>query len=74
MSFHQLFKSYRGLRRNMRQSGKKQDEDSMSEIKKLGQEIADELRKMIDPLIILRSRLALDKIEIYKLKNKKNKI
>lgn len=66
MSFHQLFKSYRALRRNMHRSGKKQDDGGVDEIKKQGQEIANELRKMIEPLVIRRSRLDLDEIDIYK--------
>ena len=67
MSFHQLFKSYRALRKNMRLSGKKkQDDHGIEEIKKQSQEIANELRKMIEPLIIRRSRLDLDEIEVYR--------
>ena len=66
MSFHQLFKSYRALRRNMRQSGKKQDEGAVEEITKQSQEIANELRKMIEPLVIRRSRLDLNEIEVYR--------
>ena len=66
MSFHQLFKSYRALRRNMRRSGKKQDESGVAEITKQSHEIANELRKMIEPLVIRRSRLDLDEIEVYR--------
>jgi len=67
MSFHQLFKSYRALRRNMRQSGKKkQDDKAVTEIKKQSQDIANELRKMIEPLVIRRSRLDLEEIEVYR--------
>ncbi|HEY4498568.1 MAG TPA: helicase-related protein [Candidatus Paceibacterota bacterium] len=66
MSFHQLFKSYRILRREMRRGGKKNGEDSVAEIKDGAQEIADELRKMIEPLVIRRSRLDLEEIKAYK--------
>lgn len=66
MSFHQLFKNYRALRRRMRGSGKKKDDSSILEVRKQGQEIADELRKMIEPLVIRRSRLDLEEIEVYK--------
>ncbi|HEY4511446.1 MAG TPA: helicase-related protein [Candidatus Paceibacterota bacterium] len=64
MSFHQLFKSYRALRRNIRKGGK--DENGIAGIKQQGQEIADELRKMIEPLVIRRSRLDLDEIDVYR--------
>jgi superfamily II DNA or RNA helicase len=66
MSFHQLFKSYRILRREMRNGKKKTSDDSVAEMKDRGQEIADELRKMIEPLVIRRSRLDLEEIEVYK--------
>lgn len=66
MSFHQLFKNYRKLRRRMRKSGQSHDKNLLTEIKKQGQEIADELRKMIEPLVIRRSRLDLEQIDVYK--------
>lgn len=66
MSFHQLFKSYRNLRKEMRRSGSKKGEDGVAEIKDIGGEIADELRKMIEPLVIRRSRLDLEEIETYR--------
>ena len=66
MSFHQLFKNYRKLRKNMRRSGKKDDEESIPEVSTQGSEIANELRKMIEPLVIRRSRRDLDEIEVYK--------
>lgn len=66
MSFHQLFKNYRALRRSMRRSDKKKDANGEAEIRKQGQDIANELRKMIEPLIIRRSRLDLDEIDVYR--------
>ncbi len=66
MSFHQLFKNYRKLRKNMRSEGSKDDEKSVVEISTQGIEIANELRKMIEPLVIRRSRRDLDEIEVYK--------
>lgn len=61
MSFHALFKRYKAVRRELR---KNSSEDV--EIKVELNSIADELRKMIEPLIIRRSRLDLDEIEEYK--------
>ncbi|MBP6856578.1 MAG: helicase [Candidatus Pacebacteria bacterium] len=61
MSFHALFKRYKAVRRELR---KNSSEDT--EIKVELNSIADELRKMIEPLIIRRSRLDLDEIEEYK--------
>ena len=66
MSFHQLFKEYRALRRQMRGSNRKKGDEYVLEIRKKGQAIADELRKLIEPLVIRRSRLDLDEIEIYR--------
>jgi HKD family nuclease len=61
ISFHALFKRYKAVRRELR---KNSSEDT--EIKVELNSIADELRKMIEPLIIRRSRLDLDEIEEYK--------
>lgn len=74
MSFHQLFKSYRKLRKNMRRSGRPHDEDSIKEIGSQGIEIANELRKMIEPLVIRRSRRDLDEIDAYNKDLKEQKI
>jgi hypothetical protein len=59
-----LFKRYKAVRRDLRKSTK--DESDNSEIKVELHSIADELRKMIEPLIIRRSRLDLEEIEEYK--------
>ncbi len=64
MSFHMLFKRYKAVRRNLRKLSK--DNSDSSEIKTELHAIADELRKMIEPLIIRRSRLDLEEIEDYK--------
>lgn len=66
MSFHELFKNYRKLRKNMRRTGVQSDENSIKLIGTQGLEIANELRKMIEPLVIRRSRRDLDEIEVYK--------
>ncbi len=64
MSFHMLFKRYKKVRRDLRKNSS-EDEDG-SAVKDELHSIADELRKMIEPLIIRRSRLDLEEIEEYK--------
>src|ERR1035437_3573229 len=64
MSFHMLFKRYKKVRRDLRKSST-EDEDG-SAVKDELHSIADELRKMIEPLIIRRSRLDLEEIEEYR--------
>jgi superfamily II DNA or RNA helicase len=66
MSFHQLFKNYRKLRRSMRRNSKSSSRDVHAEIGSQGLNIANELRKMIEPLVIRRSRRDLDEIAVYK--------
>jgi len=65
MSFHALFKRYKKVRKDLRKNTKTDDSDS-SEVKTELHSIADELRKMIEPLIIRRSRLDLQEIEEYR--------
>ncbi|MFZ2975399.1 MAG: helicase-related protein [Candidatus Moraniibacteriota bacterium] len=65
MSFHMLFKRYKAVRRNLRKNTN-DNENEDSDVKKELHSIADELRKMIEPLIIRRSRLDLDEIEEYR--------
>lgn len=65
MSFHVLFKRYKAVRRELRKNSKEDKSDS-AEIKTELHSIADELRKMIEPLIIRRSRLDLEEIEEYR--------
>jgi superfamily II DNA or RNA helicase len=64
MSFHMLFKRYKAVRRDLRKNLK--DEGENIEIKTELHSIADELRQMIEPLIIRRSRLDLEEIEEYR--------
>jgi len=64
MSFHMLFKRYKAVRRDLRKSLK--DDGENIEIKTELHSIADELRLMIEPLIIRRSRLDLEEIEEYR--------
>jgi superfamily II DNA or RNA helicase/HKD family nuclease len=65
MSFHLLFKRYKKIRKDLRKNSKLENPDN-SEIKIELNSIADELRKMIEPLIIRRSRLDLAEIEEYR--------
>jgi superfamily II DNA or RNA helicase len=63
-SFHDLFKRYKKIRKNLRKTKQSAPEESQrnSEIK----QIADELRKMIEPLVVRRSRLDLNEIDDYR--------
>jgi len=65
MSFHLLFKRYRKIRKDLRKNSTVDDSDNL-DIKTELHSIADELRKMIEPLIIRRSRLDLNEIEEYR--------
>lgn len=66
ISFHELFKRYKNIRRNIRKSAEQDSIDGSSEVATELQAIAGELRKMIEPLVIRRSRLDLEEIEDYK--------
>lgn len=65
MSFHLLFKRYKKVRKDLRRDSNINDPES-SDVKVELHSIADELRKMIEPLIIRRSRLDLEEIEEYR--------
>jgi superfamily II DNA or RNA helicase/HKD family nuclease len=65
MSFHMLFKRYKNIRKDLRKSSTSTDAERL-EVKTESISIANELRKMIEPLIIRRSRLDLDEIEDYR--------
>ncbi len=65
MSFHMLFKRYKAIRKEIRKSSTATDAENI-EVRTELHAIADELRKMIEPLIIRRSRLDLEEIEDYK--------
>ncbi|HAT74147.1 MAG: Helicase domain protein [Candidatus Moranbacteria bacterium GW2011_GWF2_36_839] len=65
MSFHMLFKRYKAVRKELRKTDNKGG-DQNSDIKIELHAIADELRRMIEPLIIRRSRLDLEEIEEYR--------
>lgn len=65
MSFHMLFKRYKAVRRQLRNTGK-DDNGGGSAIRVELHSIADELRRMIEPLIIRRSRLDLEEIDEYR--------
>lgn len=64
MSFHMLFKRYRAVRKQVRNTDK--GDDGNFEVRTELHSIADELRRMIEPLIIRRSRLDLEEIEEYR--------
>jgi superfamily II DNA or RNA helicase/HKD family nuclease len=64
MSFHLLFKRYKQIRRDLRKHAKNDNLDN-SEIIDEANSIAEELRVMIEPLVIRRSRLDLAEIEEY---------
>ncbi|MCW1888262.1 MAG: helicase-related protein [Candidatus Moranbacteria bacterium] len=66
ISFHDLFKRYKNIRRDIRKSAKQASLDGSSEVAIELHAIAGELRKMIEPLVIRRSRLDLEQIEDYK--------
>lgn len=65
MSFHMLFKRYKAVRRDLRKIDGANEEESV-DVKFELHSIADELRRMIEPLIIRRSRLDLEEIEEYR--------
>lgn len=66
ISFHDLFKRYKNIRRDIRKSATQDSLDGSSEVATELQAIAGELRNMIEPLVIRRSRLDLKEIEDYK--------
>jgi superfamily II DNA or RNA helicase len=65
ISFHMLFKRYKKVRKDLRKNITV-DESGNSDVKMELHSIADELRQMIEPLIIRRSRLDLEEIEEYR--------
>jgi superfamily II DNA or RNA helicase len=65
MSFHALFKRYKKVRKDLRKTTQTESKENI-EVKNELHSIADELRKMIEPLIIRRSRLDLEEIEEYR--------
>lgn len=66
IAFHDLFKRYKSIRREIRKSSKQSNLEGMSTVTTELQAIAAELRKMIEPLVIRRSRLDLKEIEDYR--------
>jgi superfamily II DNA or RNA helicase len=66
MSFHMLFKRYKKIRKDLRKNANNNDESVSLEVENELGSIADELRKMIEPLIIRRSRLDLEQIDDYR--------
>lgn len=63
MEFHGLFKEYKKIRRDLR--SKKANNDELK-IKERSNKVAEKLRTMIEPVVIRRSRLDLDAIEVYR--------
>lgn len=66
IAFHELFKRYKKVRRDMNRNARQDDSDESLKISQENKEIATELRKMIEPLVIRRSRLDLKEIEDYR--------
>ena len=66
IAFHELFKRYKNIRSEIRKTSKQSDTEGMSTVAAELQGIAAELRKMIEPLVIRRSRLDLKEIEDYR--------
>lgn len=66
ISFHELFKRYKNIRKELRKSSQKNSLDGSNEVTDELHAIASELRKMIEPLVIRRSRLDLNEIEDYR--------
>lgn len=66
IAFHELFKRYKNIRKEIRKSSKQNNLEGVSEVQTELQAIATELRKMIEPLVIRRSRLDLKEIEDYR--------
>ena len=65
-SFHDLFTRYKKVRKSLRKKDKKNKDHSEIEVEQEANKIADELRKMIEPLIIRRSRRDLEQIDDYR--------
>ena len=63
MAFHELFTRYKKARKNLKSPSKNATEEKTSQEM---QAIAAELRRMIEPLVIRRSRIDLQEIEDYK--------
>lgn len=61
MQFRELIKRYKQIRKDL-----KKDSSSEMEFHKRTEEIAQELRRIIEPLVIRRSRLDLDQIDEYR--------
>jgi superfamily II DNA or RNA helicase len=67
MEFHALISQYKNLRTQIRkQKNKELSEEASGKLLKRGQGIADQLRQMIEPIVIRRSRLDLDEIRDYR--------
>lgn len=65
-AFYELFTRYKKVRKNISLNSGKKDPNLGAEIKKESEYIATQLRKMIEPLVIRRSRLDLAEIEDYR--------
>ena len=63
MAFHELFTRYKKARKSLKSPNKSATEEKTSQEM---QAIAAELRRMIEPLVIRRSRIDLQEIEDYK--------
>ena len=66
ISFNELFKRYKAIRKEIRKNVKGENVSDSIKVTNEIKSIADELRKMIEPLVIRRSRLDLEEIQDYK--------
>lgn len=62
-SFHSLISAYKKVRKSLRKNDSSDDREPF----KKAEEIANELRRMIEPIVIRRSRLDLNEIDDYRI-------
>lgn len=70
LSFHSLISEYKKIRKSLRKNDSSDDREPFRK----AEQIANELRRMIEPIVIRRSRLDLDEIDDYRIDLQKQKI
>jgi len=63
LSFHSLISEYKKVRKSLRKNDSSDDREAFRK----AEQIANELRRMIEPIVIRRSRLDLDEIDDYRI-------
>ena len=63
LSFHTLISEYKKVRKSLRKNDSSDDREPFRK----AEQIANELRRMIEPIVIRRSRLDLDEIDDYRI-------